>query len=160
MIINHPTYPDLQVDLSDSDYPDYDNTASCYGVPTNAFFYSDSDEDDESWTEKRYLPVKARIIPDADTGRIKLSRHYTILDSMLAEICQSCPFVSKCFAHAMAHEEYGFWGGSTAGQRKYLREKFGTSFDWKNFHKFNDIDVRRIASLISSMGGVVDDRDE
>jgi hypothetical protein len=160
MIVNHPTYPDLEVDLSDNDYPDYDDTASCYGLPVNAFFYNSTHDEEEPWTEKRYKPKKARISPTGKAGFIRLSVNYTTLDSMLAEICQSCPFVSKCFAHAMAHEEYGFWGGTTAGQRKYLREKLGAGFDWKNFYKFNDVDARRIASLIASVGGVVDDGDE
>ena len=40
MIIKHPTFPDLEVDLSDNNYPDYDTTQNCYGLPLNAFFYN------------------------------------------------------------------------------------------------------------------------
>ena len=37
------------------------------------------------------------------------------------EICISCPLMAKCLDYAMFAEEFGVWGATTAGERKYLR---------------------------------------
>jgi hypothetical protein len=37
------------------------------------------------------------------------------------EICVSCPLMAKCLDYATFAEEYGVWGGTTAGERKFLR---------------------------------------
>ena len=37
------------------------------------------------------------------------------------EICESCPLRAKCLDYATFAEEYGIWGGTTAGERKVLR---------------------------------------
>jgi hypothetical protein len=37
------------------------------------------------------------------------------------EICISCPLMAKCLDYAMFAEEFGVWGGTTAGERKVLR---------------------------------------
>lgn len=37
------------------------------------------------------------------------------------EICVSCPLRAKCLDYASFAEEYGIWGGTTAGERKVLR---------------------------------------
>ena len=37
------------------------------------------------------------------------------------EICVSCPLLAKCLDYATFAEEYGVWGGTTAGERKFLR---------------------------------------
>ena len=37
------------------------------------------------------------------------------------EICAACPLVAKCLDYATFAEEFGVWGGTTAGERKVLR---------------------------------------
>jgi len=37
------------------------------------------------------------------------------------EMCISCPLMAKCLDYATFAEEYGVWGGTTAGERKVLR---------------------------------------
>jgi hypothetical protein len=37
------------------------------------------------------------------------------------EICISCPLMAKCLDYATFAEEFGVWGGTTAGERKVLR---------------------------------------
>ena len=37
------------------------------------------------------------------------------------EICVSCPLRAKCLDYATFAEEFGIWGGTTAGERKFLR---------------------------------------
>ena len=39
------------------------------------------------------------------------------------EICISCPLMAKCLDYATFAEEYGVWGGTTAGERKFLRAR-------------------------------------
>lgn len=38
-----------------------------------------------------------------------------------ATLCNKCPFQTECFEWAMAHEESGFWAGTTRNARKALR---------------------------------------
>lgn len=42
---------------------------------------------------------------------------------ILRRVCSDCPIINECAEHAIAHEEYGFWGGLTARERKMLRRK-------------------------------------
>ena len=37
------------------------------------------------------------------------------------EICISCPLMAACLDYATFAEEFGVWGGTTAGERKNLR---------------------------------------
>ena len=37
------------------------------------------------------------------------------------EICISCPLITACLNYATFAEEFGVWGGTTAGERKHLR---------------------------------------
>ena len=38
------------------------------------------------------------------------------------EICASCPLTATCMDYATFAEEFGVWGGTTAGERKKLRQ--------------------------------------
>ena len=38
------------------------------------------------------------------------------------EICSSCPLKASCLEYATFAEEFGVWGGTTAGERKKLRQ--------------------------------------
>lgn len=42
-----------------------------------------------------------------------------------AVLCSRCPFQTQCFEWAMAHEEFGFWAGTTKGAREQMRERRG-----------------------------------
>lgn len=44
---------------------------------------------------------------------------------ILRRICADCPILNECAEHGIKHEEYGFWGGLTAKERKILRRKRG-----------------------------------
>lgn len=37
--------------------------------------------------------------------------------------CSGCPVRELCFEYAMAHEEFGIWGGTTARQRRSIKRK-------------------------------------
>ena len=39
----------------------------------------------------------------------------------LRPLCHSCPYFRQCRLWAIKHEEYGFWGGMTASERKRYR---------------------------------------
>lgn len=41
------------------------------------------------------------------------------------QACKQCPFRQSCFEWAVAHEEYGFWAGVTAGKRADIRSARG-----------------------------------
>lgn len=40
-------------------------------------------------------------------------------------VCKSCPEQEKCLDYALAAEPYGIWGGTTEGEREYLRVRLG-----------------------------------
>jgi WhiB family redox-sensing transcriptional regulator len=37
------------------------------------------------------------------------------------KVCNSCPIAVQCLTWAIANEDYGVWGGTTATERKELR---------------------------------------
>ena len=39
------------------------------------------------------------------------------------EACKACPVRSSCLEHALAKEFYGFFAGTTAGQRRRIRKR-------------------------------------
>jgi WhiB family redox-sensing transcriptional regulator len=39
------------------------------------------------------------------------------------EVCRRCPVIKACLRHALAAEDYGVWGGTTAHEREQLRAK-------------------------------------
>lgn len=42
----------------------------------------------------------------------------TYLRAFLTNLCAACPVQPQCLQHAMRNDEYGWWGGSTRGQRQ------------------------------------------
>jgi len=38
-------------------------------------------------------------------------------------LCARCPVKDKCLDHALVHEKYGYWGGTTEIQRATMRRK-------------------------------------
>lgn len=38
----------------------------------------------------------------------------------IRRICMSCPIQPECLTIGMAHEQYGFWGGLSDEERKFL----------------------------------------
>jgi len=43
----------------------------------------------------------------------------------MLDLCHSCPSFIACYDHAMKHEEYGYWAGTTAKKRRKLRREQG-----------------------------------
>lgn len=43
----------------------------------------------------------------------------------LAPICASCPLLVQCRDHAIRHELFGYWGGTSAADRKEIRRRMG-----------------------------------
>jgi len=39
--------------------------------------------------------------------------------------CQFCPVKQQCLDYALKHEDYGYWGGTTARERREMRLKAG-----------------------------------
>ena len=44
---------------------------------------------------------------------------------MMGYICDTCPFMVQCREWALAHEGYGFWGGTTPNMRVKIRRERG-----------------------------------
>ena len=38
-------------------------------------------------------------------------------------ICRTCPIQAECLQHALAHNEFGIWGGTTDIERKELKDQ-------------------------------------
>lgn len=38
-------------------------------------------------------------------------------------ICEDCPVTSECLDHALRHEKYGVWAGTSERQREELRRR-------------------------------------
>lgn len=50
--------------------------------------------------------------PDSERGR---RRH--LREEAAKAVCQRCPVLEQCRAHAVGVEDYGVWGGLTAAER-------------------------------------------
>lgn len=46
-------------------------------------------------------------------------------DRILSRICGSCPVLTQCREHALAHEKWGYWGGMSARERELTRRRMG-----------------------------------
>lgn len=66
---------------------------ACVGLPTDYFF----PEDSEGKAISQYLPI-------------------------LKKICGGCPHLRECRDWALAHEDFGYWGGTSAKKREEMRK--------------------------------------
>lgn len=57
------------------------------------------------------------------------ARTAAILAPILKALCADCPILDSCRDHAVLHEEYGFWGGMSARERKLERRRLGIVLD-------------------------------
>ena len=80
---------------------DWRDAAACRGLPIE-FFY---------------------IEEDADPGS-QLPENPTV-----KRMCAGCPAREECLEHAIKHEDYGFWAGTTAKERKRIRKERGIWLD-------------------------------
>ena len=155
MIIQHPSYPNMQVSISNPKYPEFDGTQNCNGLPSDAFFYTGQgahpEDYEEPWIEpptEQHPSMRQRRVPYPT-----YSRH----DAVLLGVCESCPFLKDCFVHALHNEEFGFWGGTNAGQRGALRRKLKLRLGSSgSFSIFGDKDVVRIRELLQAAKEVRD----
>ena len=46
-----------------------------------------------------------------------------IISKELAALCETCPVKGDCLNHALKHEHYGFWAGTSEKQRIDIRKK-------------------------------------
>ena len=46
-----------------------------------------------------------------------------IEENLLKRTCDACPVKSECLDYALNHAVLGWWGGTSEGQRKRLRQK-------------------------------------
>jgi WhiB family redox-sensing transcriptional regulator len=46
-----------------------------------------------------------------------------IEENLLKRTCNACPVKSECLDYALNHAVLGWWGGTSEGQRKRLRQK-------------------------------------
>ena len=44
---------------------------------------------------------------------------------LLRTLCDRCEVIERCRAHALTHEQHGFWAGMTEEERKVEREAQG-----------------------------------
>lgn len=82
--------------------PTFTPDLPCAGAATEVFFPSDRDDDGKrlmSWPQIR--------------------EHY---EYAATRYCGQCPIVEACREYAIAHEEYGLWGGLSPVQRKAERK--------------------------------------
>jgi hypothetical protein len=79
------------------DHPAWHEDAACRDKPQE-WFYGDEDRAD-----------KARHHPSLTVNEVARAR----------DVCNECPVQMQCLEWAIVNrEEFGIWGGSTAGQRK------------------------------------------
>ncbi|MDZ7732221.1 MAG: WhiB family transcriptional regulator [Acidimicrobiia bacterium] len=76
------------------------------------------------------------------------ARGYAVVDAVptdAAARCSTCPAFSECHAHALRHEPFGVWAGTSEQTRQQLRHSAGIHLDTR--------DIDTIAHRIASGGG-------
>lgn len=92
-------------------HPDWHDDAACRDHPQEIFYGS----------EER--SGKARHHPNLTVDEVARARR----------ICNACPVQMQCLEHAIVNrEEFGIWGGSTAGQRRSWIKDFENETDNQN----------------------------
>ena len=72
-------------------------------------------------TKKKFVVETGEHVPFTypdfypDTGK-------SVTDEV-KELCDNCPVKEKCLDHAISHEKYGYWGGTSESQREILRKQ-------------------------------------
>lgn len=84
--------------------PDFRGTEPCTDVPLEAFFEA-RDGASHQWETK-----------------------------VVISVCQSCPIQVECQEWAIAHQEYGVFGGLTQSQRRHIRKLRGWAINTPYLH--------------------------
>jgi len=91
-------------------YPEFKN-AACRNMPIADFF-----------------PVN---LPNSCSGhRRKLHMEKT---QKVIDVCRSCVEQEACLDYALKAEPHGIWGGTTEGEREYLRRRLGIKCERDSF---------------------------
>lgn len=144
--VRHPNFEGLVVEVdTDMDMPDFDG-ANCAGLPTEAFFYSWNSSDENPWAEQHKYRQHEEYSGTAD------QTHF----NRLVRICETCPALLECFEWAMVSEEYGWWGGSSARQRRQRRIEAGITLS--DISAFNDEAI--LAMRLEAVESILEDTHE
>ena len=54
-------------------------------------------------------------------------------ETQIKIICAGCPVKDKCLSHALLYEEYGYWAGTNAKDRKKMREELNINLVHINY---------------------------
>jgi WhiB family redox-sensing transcriptional regulator len=72
---------------------------------------------DYSWQEgapclsedtRLFYPERGEVVPD-----------------YIKKMCEECPLKERCIEHAVKHEYYGYWGGTSERERRRMRRVSG-----------------------------------
>jgi len=73
--------------------------------------------------------------------------------------CEDCPVQEKCLEHALRHEQYGYWAGTTESQRVSIRKSLKISIKTPQSNytysedKFKQTSVRASTALHGTVSG-------
>lgn len=85
-----------------TDYPNYDGTQACANLGED-LFYSKDDETPISKQHGEYPTYK--------------------------KMCEGCSFYEPCYSWAIKHERFGFWAGTSEGERISIRKSMRITLD-------------------------------
>jgi len=85
-----------------AEYPDFKN-AACRKMPIDDFF-----------------PVSPSNSLSASRRKLHMEKIERVID-----VCRNCIEQEKCLDYALQAEPHGIWGGTTEGEREYLRLRLG-----------------------------------
>jgi len=85
-----------------TEYPNFKNPA-CRNMPIDDFF-----------------PVNPSNSLSASRRKLHMEKIERVLD-----VCRKCVEQEKCLDYALEAEPHGIWGGTTEGEREYLRLRLG-----------------------------------
>lgn len=73
--------------------------------------------------EPKVIWEKRAACKDSDTEIYFPERNIKLIDYSKRS-CNICPVQGNCMTYAIAHDEYGMWGGTTRAERKNMGREF------------------------------------
>jgi len=61
------------------------------------------------------------------------------MDQEVLDACHSCPVREQCIEHALKHERFGYWGGTSERQRNALRKLRGIKLESPQIGALNEL---------------------
>jgi len=84
--------------------------------------------------ELKFIPETGEYIPYTFDDFYPPIGH--LVTDEVKKMCNRCPVKKECLEHALYHEKYGYWGGTSENERIEMRRKRGIKYNAPQSHMY------------------------